>query len=70
METPKINVDIKANSTAVKCEECENETFKEVMYIRRVSKLVTGGPSDSYVPIPTFQCASCSHINTIFIPKI
>ncbi len=68
----KLNVDLSKNSTAVKCqnEGCENELFKEVVYIRKVSKLITGAPNDSYIPIPVFQCSVCSHINKEFIPKI
>ena len=65
-------IDIKKNSSAVKCdiEDCSSETFTEVVYIRKVSKLVTGAPKDSFVPIPTFQCSKCGHINKEFIPKI
>jgi hypothetical protein len=68
----KLNVDLSKNSTPVKCqnEGCEAETFREVVYIRRVSKLITGAPNDSYLPIPVFQCSVCSHINKEFIPKI
>jgi hypothetical protein len=68
----KLNVDLSKNSTPIKCEnlECENDTFREVMYIRRISKLITGAPNDSYMPIPTYQCSKCSHINKDFIPKI
>jgi len=65
-------IDIKKNSSAVVCEleDCSSETFTEVVYIRKVSKLVTGAPKDSFVPIPTFQCSKCGHINKEFIPKI
>lgn len=62
----KLNVDIRKNSTAVKCEECENETFKEVTFIRKISKLYTGSTTDSVVPVPTFQCSKCDHINKEF----
>jgi hypothetical protein len=68
----KLNVDLSKNSTGIKCEnlECGNETFREVMYIRKISKLITGSPNDSYMPIPTYQCSKCGHINKDFIPKI
>jgi ribosomal protein S27E len=61
-----LNVDIRKNSTAVKCEECENETFNNVSFIRKISKLYTGSTSDSVVPVPTFQCSECKHINKEF----
>ena len=40
------------------------------MFIRRASKLLTGQANDSMIPIPTFQCDACSHINKEFLPKI
>jgi hypothetical protein len=61
-----LNVDIRKNSTAVICEECENETFNNVSFIRKISKLYTGSTSDSVVPVPTFQCSECKHINKEF----
>lgn len=65
-------IDIKKNSTGVICEaeNCGSNTFVEVVFIRKVSKLLTGSPKDSFVPIPTFQCSKCGHINKEFIPKI
>ena len=62
-------IDIKKNSTAVTCDECGSETFVEVTFMRRISKLFTGSPQDNYVPIPSFQCSKCGHINQEFTPK-
>lgn len=64
-----MNIDPK-NTTAIKCESCEGETFKEVLFIRKASKLLTGQSQDTLIPIPTFQCSSCNHINKEFIPKL
>jgi hypothetical protein len=66
-----LNIDIVKNSTGIKCEneECDSETFNQVFYVRKVSKILTGAPKDSYVPIPTFQCSKCSHINNNFKGK-
>ena len=71
MEQPNMNIDIRKNSTSIVCEAegCGNDTFVDVVYIRKVSKLITGAPKDSYVPIPTYKCSECGHINTEFIPK-
>jgi hypothetical protein len=63
-----MNIDPK-NTTAIKCEKCECETFREVVFIRKASKLLTGQATDSVMPIPTFQCSSCGHINKEFTPK-
>jgi uncharacterized Zn finger protein len=61
-------VDIR-QTTGIKCESCENETFQEVVYIRKASKLLTGSPQDTIIPIPTFQCSKCGHINKDFTPN-
>lgn len=58
------------NTTSVKCDECECETFREVIFIRKASKLLTGTSNDAIIPIPTFQCTNCNHINIEFTPKI
>jgi uncharacterized Zn finger protein len=57
------------NTTAIKCEECQNETFREVVFIRKASKLLTGQPQDTVIPIPTFECSKCGHINKEFTPN-
>lgn len=69
LEQQKINVDIRKNSKAIVCEECGSEAFRDVIFLRKVSKLITGSSQDQIIPIPSFQCASCSHINKEFTPK-
>lgn len=57
------------DTTALKCEECESETFNQVYFIRKASRLITGKAQDTLIPIPTFKCDSCGHINKEFTPK-
>lgn len=64
-----MNIDPK-NTTSVKCESCEGETFREVVFLRKASKLLTGQSQDTIIPLPTFQCATCGHINKDFKPKM
>ena len=54
------------SSTPIVCEECGNDTFKEVAYLRKISKLLTGSPEDTVVPLPTFACSKCNHVNESF----
>ena len=63
---PGINIQ---QTAGIKCESCENETFVEVVFLRKASKLLTGSSSDSIIPIPTFACSKCQHINKEFTPK-
>jgi uncharacterized Zn finger protein len=64
------SVDI-SMTTAVKCEAegCDNDRFREVFLIRKISALVTASTKDSFMPIPTFECTKCGHINKEFALK-
>lgn len=67
MQMPSLDI---RKTSAIQCESCENETFTEVVFLRKASKLLTGSSQDQIVPIPTFQCSKCGHINKEFTPKI
>jgi uncharacterized Zn finger protein len=62
---PKI--DLKEQPTVV-CEnpDCGSKFFKEVVLIKKVSKLMTGSSEDTLVPFPTYMCNSCGHVNKDF----
>jgi uncharacterized Zn finger protein len=62
----QVTLEMMKNSTELKCELCENNTFNEVLKIRKVSKLITGQQRDTIVPIPMFACQKCGHINKEF----
>ena len=57
-----------AMTEGVKCDECSNTTFTEAVIIRKASRLLTGAPKDSYIPIPVFLCSACGGLNNEFIP--
>jgi len=59
-------VDISATTPLV-C-DCENETFKEVMYMRKESRLMSGLPEDRLVPIQLMACDKCGELIENFIP--
>lgn len=59
-------VDISA-TTPLAC-ECKNETFKEVMYMRKESRLMSGLPEDRLVPIQLLACDKCGALVESFIP--
>jgi uncharacterized Zn finger protein len=59
-------VDISA-TTPLAC-ECGNETFKEVMYMRKESRLASGLPTDRMVPIQLIACEKCGVLFEDFIP--
>jgi hypothetical protein len=68
MDNQQLRVGLES-STPIVCEACGNETFKETSYLRKISRLMTGTPDDVIVPVPTFSCAKCHHVNEAFKVK-
>ena len=52
----------------ITCEKCGGEVFHDVLFLRKVSKFLTGSPKDSLLPVPSFACVKCGHVNEEFIP--
>ena len=55
-----------SQTTPIKCEKCENQTFKQTLLIRRVSALVSPNGQEQYVPIAVFACEKCGSVNAEF----
>ena len=55
-----------SQTTSIKCEKCENSTFKQTLLIRKVSVLVSPNGQEQYVPIAVFACEKCGHVNSEF----
>lgn len=63
LTNPKINL---KEQPTISCESCGNIFFKEVMLIKKVSKIMTGNSDDVIVPFPTYMCEKCGHVNEEF----
>ena len=50
----------------IPCEECENTTYNSVVVVKRISSLASPTGEEMIVPVQTFQCTSCNHINKKF----
>jgi len=61
-QQPQMNVDF-SQTTGLECDECKNETFTQVFYIRKLSKLLSPAGEESIIPVPTFACTKCGHVN-------
>jgi len=61
----KPKIDLKKQPT-VECEECKSKYFKEVILIKKVSKILTGSHEDTIIPFPTYMCNECGHVNVEF----
>lgn len=67
MQQPqRVSLEMMKNATEIKCEMCENDTFEEVIKLRKISKIFTGSQKDTLVPMPMFACKKCGHINKEF----
>jgi|TARA_R110000868_G_scaffold107117_1_gene293123 uncharacterized Zn finger protein len=65
LQRPKINL---RECPTIKCESCGSIYFREVIYLKKVSKLMTGDSEDTTVPFPIYKCDDCGHINQGFNP--
>jgi len=69
MSQQQMNLNITLDkTTGIVCEECSNETFLEVVLLRKASRFVTGTAQDAIIPIPVFACAECDNVNEEFLP--
>ena len=55
-----------SKTSAVKCESCENQTFKQTMLLRKLSALVSPSGQETLIPVAAFACEKCGHVNSEF----
>lgn len=58
-----------SQTEAIVCEECGGNVFTEALMLQKVPAILTGTGKDGIVPIPTFRCCKCGHINAEFLPQ-
>jgi len=69
MEQQQVKLNISLDkTTSITCEKCGSQAFQEGVLIRKASKFLTGTTQDAIIPIPTFCCANCGHVNDEFLP--
>lgn len=61
----KPKIDLKSQPT-ISCESCGEKFFREIVMIKKVSKILTGNKEDTLVPFPTYCCDKCGHVNKDF----
>ena len=55
-----------SKTSPVKCEGCENQTFKQTLLIRKLSALMSPNGQETIVPMAVFACEKCGHVNKEF----
>jgi len=63
----KINID---DLTDVGCDECGGFYFRQITLFKRLSPLVSPTGNEQLVPVPSFRCDDCGHVNEQFTPKL
>ena len=64
-QEPQQQIDI-TKTSAVKCEACENSTFKQTLMLHKLSALVSPNGQETIVPAAVFACEACNHVNKEF----
>ena len=55
-----------SKTSPVKCEKCENQTFKQSLLLRKLSALVSPNGQETLVPVQVFACEKCGNVNSEF----
>jgi hypothetical protein len=55
-----------SKTSAIKCEKCENQTFKQSLLLRKLSALVSPTGQETIVPMQVFACEKCGYVNKEF----
>ncbi len=55
-----------SKTTQIKCEKCENSTFKQTLLIRKLSAIVSPNGQETIIPVAVFACEKCGHVNSEF----
>ncbi len=63
-----IKVDLSATEN-ITCDECEGHLYTPVFVIKKLSALLSPTGDERLVPIQTFQCTACGHVNENFSPN-
>jgi len=64
---PKAQVDLSQAET-VKCEECDNYSFIQSYFIKRLSPLVSPTGQEAMIPIQVFSCGNCGTVPKKMMP--
>ena len=62
----QVNVDM-SQTSEMKCDECENNTFKQTIMLRKMSAIVSPNGQETIIPMAVFACDKCNHVNDEFI---
>jgi len=53
----------------VLCEKCENQMFEQIYLFKKLSAVLSPTGKDTFVPLQSYKCTECGHINAEFLAK-
>ena len=59
------NVDL-THAKTLQCEICECLGFKQTMMLKKLSSLISPTGQEAIIPVASFCCEQCGHINKEF----
>lgn len=62
MNSSQGKIDLR-NMPNIKCDECESDVFKQVIFIKKISALLSPNGQEVIVPVQAFACDKCGHVN-------
>jgi uncharacterized Zn finger protein len=65
----RIKIDLK-DSEQIVCKECGNKTFKQVVFLHKLSALLSPYGQDSIIPVAVFQCTKCGALPEETLPQL
>ena len=69
-QPPQANINIRPEDLKnIICENCGGRFFREVQAFKRISALISPTGKEQIIPVPSFRCSDCGHINDEFIIK-
>ena len=55
-----------SKASQIRCEKCENATFKQTLMLHKFSALVSPSGQETLLPASVFACEKCGHVNAEF----
>ena len=56
-----------SKATPIRCEKCENSTFKQTLLVSKLSALLSPTGQETIIPSAVFACEKCGHVNKEFV---
>jgi hypothetical protein len=67
MAEQQMNFDLN-NTTPILCENCGNNTFRPIFFLRKISRFLSPDGNDRVIPMDSLACLKCDYVNKDFNP--